>query len=72
MQLYVRLLTLALAGILLIGCAWTMSPARRQRISDCLRRCEAQQGASPMAAPDSHDTYRDTRSPCERECHSTQ
>ena len=65
----VKLLVLVLTGAWLLGCSWTMSPARQQRISNCVKRCEAQ-GASPGAAPDSHDTYRDSRSPCERECHS--
>jgi len=61
------LLALASSG----ACALTVSGDRQQRISDCLRRCGAQQGADPMAAPpNSHDSYRDTRSPCERECHA--
>lgn len=69
MRLCVRLLVLALTSAWLLGCSWTMSPARQRRISDCIKRCEAQ-GTSPMATPNSHETYRDTRSPCERECHS--
>jgi hypothetical protein len=69
MRLYCRLLPLALACAGLLGCTWTMSPARQQRISDCVTRCEAR-GMQPMDSPSSHETYRDTRTPCERGCHT--
>jgi hypothetical protein len=63
----------ALLAALLAGCTWTVSSARKQRINDCLRRCEAQHASQAVpgsGADHQHDTFRDTRTPCERECHS--
>lgn len=65
---YLLVFTLALFA----GCAWTMSPDRSKRISDCLEQCNAQDGRS--AAPDSNSAQgdwgtRDSRSSCEKKCH---
>ena len=68
-----------LCGLLLLmsivsGCAWTMSRDRSKRISDCLARCESM-GPGPAApgtqnARDPSFGLRDSRSECERACHS--
>ncbi len=53
------------------GCAWTMSPDRSKRISNCLEQCNSQDGRS--SAPDSNAAQgdwgtKDNRTPCERKC----
>ncbi len=55
------------------GCAWTMSPDRSKRISNCLEQCNSQDGRS--SAPDSNAAQgnwgtKDSRTPCERKCHA--
>lgn len=65
-------LSLVCALALLTGCAWTMSPDRSKRISDCLAQCDALDGRA--AAPDSSANQgywgtRDRRTTCEKKCH---
>jgi hypothetical protein len=63
-------LLLVLASVL-VGCAWTMSAQRRQRISDCLARCDAMgQKEAGQRPVDPQSGFVDQRSDCERQCHS--
>jgi len=53
------------------GCTWTMSAAERQRISDCLARCNAMGQQDPGRRPvDPQSGFVDQRSECERQCHA--
>ena len=55
----------------LAGCTWTMSSAQRQRVSDCLARCDAMGQQDPGRRPvDPQSGFVDQRSESERQCHA--
>ena len=46
-------------------------PARQKRIDDCLKQCgQATPGRENTAYPPAPSEQTDTRTPCERRCHS--
>lgn len=53
------------------ACSWTISSSRQKRISSCLKRCETQQAQPAQPGGwERQPQWRDSRSACERECHS--